>query len=98
VTVAEVLPALHARLDELFVSTLLAKVGDIESVLLTTVGAIVFTGLLELVVVGAAAGAHELTTRMLIIITKLKIFFWFITFLHLFVRLNGVYRFDIGSL
>jgi hypothetical protein len=86
VTLADVLPVLHARVDVPLGALLLDEVVEVEleSVLLTVVGAAVLTAAVD-VLVAMVAGAHAARATMLIVITRLKMFFWFISFLHLFV-------------
>jgi hypothetical protein len=69
---------------------------EFESVLLTVVGTTVLTAALD-VLVTIVAGAHAARATMLIGIARLKMFLWFISFLHL-ISLNGVYWFDIYSM
>ena len=97
-TLEEVLPPLHARLGSMlsavlltsvvavtFESVLLAGVDDVtlESVLLSVVDTTVLTVLFG-VLVTAVGGVHAASARMLIVITRQKMFFWFISLLHLY--------------
>jgi len=68
-----------------FESVLLVEVDEVtlESVLLTVVGTTVLTTSFD-GLVAAVAGAHAASARMLIVITRLKMFFRFISFLHLY--------------
>jgi hypothetical protein len=64
-------------------SVVLVDAGEItlESVMLTVAGTAVSTAVFD-VLVAAVAGAHAASTTILIVITRLKSFFWFISFLH----------------
>ena len=79
------LPALHAREEFPLVSLLLDEVVEVEleSVLLIVVGTTVLTASFDMLV-AAVAGAQAARARMLIVSTKLKTFFRFISFLHLY--------------
>ncbi len=82
---ADVLPVLHARVDVPLGSLLLDEVVEVELelVLLNVVGAAVLTAASD-VLVANVAGAHAARATMLIVITRLKIVFWFISFLHFY--------------
>jgi hypothetical protein len=87
VTLVEVFPALQARLDAPLALLLLdATVGiaavALESVVLAVAGIAVLAVLTVLfdVLVATVAGAHAASARMLMVITRLKIFFRFIFF------------------
>jgi len=84
VSVAEVLPPLHARFDVLVVSLLPDEVGAIAPVSLlldeVAAGAIVFVILLLGVVDEAVVQADKATTQIATIM--LKTVFLFISFLH----------------
>ena len=85
-TLADVLPALQARFDVPLASLLAGEVVEVtevefesELLLLTMVGTTVLPLLFEVLVV-AVAGAHAASARMLIVITRLKMFFRFICY------------------
>jgi hypothetical protein len=64
-------------------SVVLVEAGDVTwaSLMLAVSGTAVLTGLLD-VFVAAVAGAHAASTTMLIVVTRLKSIFWFISLLH----------------